>query len=375
MKTVIVGGGTGGTVLANKLAEKLRSGLRSGDDEVVMVTDTEYHVYQPVFLYVAFGRKQPSDGVRRQSELLDSDVELRVDEVVDIETDDRKVRCSEGDDIDYDRLVVATGSNVAPDEVPGLEENGYGFYTRDDAVELRDELAGFRQGSLVVSIAGMPHKCPAAPVEFPLIADDWFRKRGIRDDIDVTYTYPLEEGHAKKSVGDWAVPEMEERGIESVTGFEVESVGEDAVVSSDGEEVEYDILVTVPPHDADDLVSGSGLGDVWVEVDENTLEAENAEGVYAVGDVADLPTSKAGSAAHYQAITVANRIASESRGEKPTATYDGKTMCFIESGTDEATYMEFGYGEEPVIRSPSKYIHWAKLAYNETYWLTAKGLL
>ncbi|MFP4174593.1 MAG: NAD(P)/FAD-dependent oxidoreductase [Halobacteriales archaeon] len=373
MKTVIIGGGTGGTVLANKLADKLRSRLRSGDDEILMVTEGEYHVYQPIFLYVAFGRKEVQDGVRRQTELLDDDVRLRVDKVVKIDTDARTVRCTEGEDIDYDRLVVATGSEVAPDEVPGLEENGHGFHTSDDAEKLRDELAELEEGKLVMSVAGMPHKCPAAPVEFPLIADDWLSERGRN--VEVTYTYPLESGHAKETVGEWAIAEMEERGIEAKTGFEVNSVEEDVVVSSDGEEVGYDLLVAIPPHDADGLVAESDLGEVWIKADKNTLEAKNAEGIYAVGDVADLPTSKAGSAAHYQATTVANRLASEARGETPTATYDGKTMCFLESGTDMATYMEFVYDEEPIMRPPSKYIHWAKLAYNETYWLTARGML
>jgi sulfide:quinone oxidoreductase len=140
--------------------------------------------------------------------------------------------------------------------------------------------------------------------------------------------------------------------------------------------MDYDLLVAIPPHDGSDLVRDAGLGeDGWVEVDKHTLEAEHAEDVYAIGDVADVPTSKAGSVAHYEAGTVADRIASRIRGQTPTSTFDGKTVCFIETGMDEATFVEFEYGREPTLREPSKPIHWAKLGYNESYWLTARGLI
>jgi sulfide:quinone oxidoreductase len=230
----------------------------------------------------------------------------------------------------------------------------------------------------VLSVVGVPHMCPAAPVEFVLLADAWFRERGLRDEVDITYTYPIQRAHGIRSVADWATDLFEERDIRLETFFNPEEVDPDSktVRTMEGTELEYDLLVAIPPHTGSELVTEAGLGDDgWVAVDKHTLEATRAEGVYAIGDVADVPTSKAGSVAHYQAGVVADRLASVVRGQVPTATFDGKTICFIESGFDEATFVEFGYGDEPVVRDPSRLLHWGKLAYNESYWLTARGLL
>ncbi|MEF8905270.1 MAG: FAD/NAD(P)-binding oxidoreductase, partial [Haloarculaceae archaeon] len=278
----------------------------------------------------------------------------------------------------YDQLVLATGANLAPEEVPGLLEGGHHFYDPDGAERLRDALADFEAGHLVLSVIGVPHMCPAAPVEFVLMADAWFRERGLREDVEITYTYPIQRAHGIQSVADWATDLFEARDINLETFFNAEEVDpEERVIHTlEGEAFDYDLLVGIPPHEGSDLVAEAGLGEEgWVSVDRHTLEATEAEGVYAIGDVADVPTSKAGSVAHYEAGTVADRIASRIRGQVPTSTFDGKTICFIESGMDEATFVEFGYGDEPVVREPSKLLHWGKLAYNESYWLTARGLI
>jgi sulfide:quinone oxidoreductase len=215
-------------------------------------------------------------------------------------------------------------------------------------------------------------------VEFVLMADAWFRKRGLREDVEITYTYPIQRSHGIQSVADWATERFEARDINVETFFNAEEVDPDAGVlhSMEGKELDYDLLVGIPPHTGSDLVTEAGLGeDGWVDVDKTTLEATAAEDVYAVGDVADVPTSKAGSVAHYAAGTIADRITSRVRGQVPTATYDGKTICFIEAGMDEATFVEFDYGTEPEVRPESTPVHWAKLGYNEAYWLTARGLL
>lgn len=377
-RIVIVGGGTGGTVLANRLVDDLGPELDAGDATITLVTDNPDHVYKPTYLYVAFGKRSVQDATRPIRELLPREVDLVVDRVEGIDTDGKSLSLRDGDALDYDQLVVATGANLVPEETPGLLEGGHHFYGPEGAEALRDDLAAFTEGHLVLSVVGVPHMCPAAPLEFVLMVDDWLRERGRREDVELTYTYPINRAHAIESIADWATPILEERDITLETFFNVESVDPDAqtVETMEGMELEYDLLVAIPPHAGDPMIAESGLGDDgWIKVDKHTLEAEHADDVYAIGDAADVPTSKAGSVAHYEAGVVADRIASTVRNEPATAVYDGKTVCFVETGMDEATFVEFEYGRQPVVREPSQAIHWSKLGYNETYWLTARGLL
>ncbi|KTG21928.1 NAD(P)/FAD-dependent oxidoreductase [Haloferax profundi] len=379
-RIVIVGGGTGGTVLTNRLTDELAHEIDAGDVEVTLVNDTPEQTYKPAFLYVAFGKKTMHEARRPLSDLVDlRHANLLVDRVTGIDTESKHLTLAKDDGgLDYDHLVLAMGANLDPDEVPGLKEGGHHFYGPNGAEKLRDALAGFTEGHVVLSVIGVPHMCPAAPVEFVLMADAWFRERGIRDQVEITYTYPIMRAHGIQSIADWATELFDERDINLETFFNAEEIDPEAnvVKTMEGTELDYDLLVAIPPHTGSELVSDAGLGDDgWVEVDKNTLEAKNADDVYAIGDVADLPTSKAGSVAHYAAGTVAARLASRVRGLVPTETYDGKTICFIESGMDEATFVEFGYGDEPVVREPSQLLHWSKLAYNESYWLTARGLI
>jgi sulfide:quinone oxidoreductase len=375
---VIVGAGTGGSVLANRLADRLAPEIDTGDVEVTLVTESEMHVYKPVWLYVAFGQRDPDDGVRPVADLVDRRVSLRFSRVEGIDTAEKRLSLNGGDSLAYDYLVVATGARIVPDEVPGLVEAGHDFYSEEGALALRDALAGFTEGHLVLSVVGTPHMCPAAPLEFVFMADDWFRERGLRDQVDITYTYPIQRVHGKSTIAEWAAPRMRERDIGIETFFNVESVDADARVlhSMEGEELAYDLLVTIPPHDGVPMIRDAGLGDDgWVEVDKTTLEAIHAPDVFALGDATNVPAPKAGSAAHYQASVVADRLTSLVHGRTPTATYDGKVVCFLEAGMDEATFVSFDYANEPHLRPESRPVHWAKLAYNESYWLTARGLL
>ncbi|KAB1192087.1 NAD(P)/FAD-dependent oxidoreductase [Haloferax sp. MBLA0076] len=379
-RIVIVGGGTGGTVLTNRLTDELAHEIDAGDVEVTLVNDTPEQTYKPAFLYVAFGKKTMHEARRPLSDLVDlRHANLLIDRVTGIDTENKHLTLANDEGgLDYDHLVLAMGANLDPDEVPGLKEGGHHFYGPNGAEKLRDALAGFTEGHVVLSVIGVPHMCPAAPVEFVLMADAWFRERGIRDQVEITYTYPIMRAHGIQSIADWATELFDERDINLETFFNAEEIDPEAnvVKTMEGTELDYDLLVAIPPHTGSELVSDAGLGDDgWVEVDKNTLEATNADDVYAIGDVAALPTSKAGSVAHYAAGTVAGRLASRVRGLVPTETYDGKTICFIESGMDEATFVEFGYGDEPVVREPSQLLHWSKLAYNESYWLTARGLI
>jgi Uncharacterized NAD(FAD)-dependent dehydrogenases len=376
---VIVGGGTGGSVLVNDLSDRLDSELESGDVAVTLINDGSEQVYKPVWLYVPFGKREPDDGRRPLADLVDDAVDVRNDRLTDIDTDSQRLQLRDSvEDVSYDHLVLATGSTLAPEEIPGLVEGGHNYYSEDGATRLREELLDFSEGHLVLSVVGSPHMCPAAPLEFVFMADDWFRERGLRENIEITYTYPIQRVHGNAHIAEWAAPLMEERNINRETFFNAESIDPDTqtVSSMEGSELDYDLLVTVPPHRGIDLIVDAGLGDDgWVDVDRHTLEADAATSVYALGDAAATGVPKAGSVAHYQAGVVGQRIASEVRGQVPTATYDGKTICFIETGMDAASFVEFDYENPPSPAPPSKKLHWAKLAYNESYWLTARGLV
>jgi sulfide:quinone oxidoreductase len=376
---VIVGGGTGGTVLANDLADRLEPELDAGDVRVTLINDDPDHVYKPVWLYVPFGLRETDDGRRPLSELVDDAIDLQIDRVSDIDTESQQLHFGgSSPSIDYDYLVLATGSTLEPGQIPGLAEGGYNYYSESGATTLREELLEFTQGELVLSVIGTPHMCPAAPLEFVFMADDWFRERGLREGVEITYTYPIQRVHGNPHIAEWAQPIMDDRGINVETFFNAESVDPETgtITSMEGTDLEYDLLVTIPPHAGIDLIEEAGLGeDGWVDVDKHTLEAEAAENVYALGDTADTGVPSAGSVAHYQAGVVGQRLASEFRGRPPTATYDGKTLCFIETGMDAASFVEFDYENPPSPAPPSQKLHWSKLAYNESYWLTARGLL
>ncbi|SNZ17912.1 sulfide:quinone oxidoreductase [Natronoarchaeum philippinense] len=376
---VIVGGGTGGSVLANDLADRLDAEIEAGDVRVTLVNDGPEQVYKPVWLYVPFGQREPEDGRRRLDELVDDAVDLRIDRVTDIDTENKRLRFRGGSpSVSYDYLVLATGSTLEPDQIPGLAEGGHDYYSESGAEDLREELLEFTEGELVLSVIGTPHMCPAAPLEFVFMADDWFRERGLREDVEITYTYPIQRVHGNPHIAEWAKPIMDERDINVETFFNAEEIDPDAktITSMEGTDLDYDLLVTIPPHAGIDLIEEAGLGDDgWADVDKHTLEAEAAEDVYALGDTADTGVPNAGSVAHYQAGVVGQRLASEIRGRPATATYDGKTLCFIETGMDAASFVEFDYENPPSPAPPSQKLHWSKLAYNESYWLTARGLL
>ncbi|MFC7324745.1 NAD(P)/FAD-dependent oxidoreductase [Halorubrum rutilum] len=377
-RIVIVGGGTGGSVLANDLADRLKPELEAGNVQITLVNDGPEQVYKPVWLYVPFGQREPADGRRRLDTLVDGTIDIQIDRVTDIDTDSKRLRFADGSSTEYDYLVLATGSTIEPEQIPGLVEGGHDYYSESGAINLREQLLSFTQGELVLSVIGTPHMCPAAPLEFVFMADDWLRERGLREDIDITYTYPIHRVHGNPHIAEWARPIMEERDIKMETSFNAESIdpGAETITSVEGVKLDYDLLVTIPPHGGVDLIKKAGLGDDgWVEVDKHTLEAEAAENVYALGDTADTGVPNAGSVAHYQAGVVGQRLASEIRGRPATATYDGKTLCFIETGMDAASFVEFDYENPPAPAPPSEKLHWSKLAYNESYWLTARGLL
>ena len=367
-RVVVLGGGVGGTLAANLLQKEL------GRDATVTVVDgTGMHVYQPGFLYVALGQANALWLARDERTLLRKGVELVVDQALRVDPAAQVVELARGGRLPYDYLVMTTGSRLDREAVPGYGDS-HDFYSLEGALRLREELRRFKGGRIVLGVAGIPYKCPPAPVEFVLMLDEHLRKRGLREKSGVTLLSPLNRAFTIESASKLVQPLFDKRGIELKTFFNVEAVDPVArsVSSIEGETADYDLLVLVPPHKGSAVVAASGLGDAsgWIPTDRNTLQHKRFERIFALGDATDLPISKSGSTAHFEAPVVASRIASLVRGTAPKTAYGGRVMCFLETGGGRATSLRFDYAHPPVPPAPSRLWHWAKWAFNRMYWVT-----
>jgi sulfide:quinone oxidoreductase len=366
---LILGGGVGGTIVANLVAKDTGDKAR-----VTLVDATGVHTYQPGFLYVAVGKEKPENLRRQESSLLRSDVKLVVDQATLVDTDAKKVVLKSGKTLRYDELVLATGSRIVPDEVPGAA-GAHDFYSMDGAISLFRSLEKFTGGTIVVGVAGIPYKCPPAPVEFVFLLDDYLRARHVREHSNIKLLSPLNRAFTIEATSKLVQPILAERGIELTGFFNVETVDPIAktVTSLEGETVAYDMLVLVPPHRGAKLIEDSKLGDArgWIPVDKNTLKHCNFDNIWALGDATNIPISKSGSVAHYEASVAAAGIVAAVKGEPaPQHVYDGKVMCFLETGQGQATTIRFDYDHPPVSPNPSHLWHWAKALFNKTYWHT-----
>lgn len=368
-RVVVLGGGVGGTLAANLLDKELGRDVR-----VTVVDPIGMHVYQPGFLYVALGQAQGRWLARDERTLLRKKVELAVEAATRVDPAAGTVALEHGGSIPFDHLVIATGARLIRDTVPGLIEGSFDFYSMDGALRLREALRTFRGGRIAVGIAGIPYKCPPAPVEFVFMVEEYLRKRGLRDRSEITLLSPLNRAFTIESASKLVQPLMDERGIRLETFFNVEAVDPSAgsVLSLEGEKFDYDLLVLVPPHRGQQVVEDSGFGDAggWVPTDKLTLQAAGQDNVFALGDATNLPISKSGSTAHFEAPVVASRIASLVRGTAPKANYGGRVMCFLETGNRKATALRFDYEHPPAPPQPSVLWHSAKWMFNRLYWET-----
>jgi len=368
-EVVILGGGVGGTIVANLVAKQTQ-----GRAHVTLVDATGIHVYQPGFLYVAIGLEQPAALHRPESRLLRDDVSLVVGRATQVDPAAHTVLLESGRQLRYDHLVLATGSRTMMGEVPG-GLGAHDFYTMSGAKRLFKALEDFQAGTIVIGVAGIPYKCPPAPVEFAFLLDDYLRARGIRNQTEIKLLSPLNRAFTIEATSKLVQPILAERGIELTGFFNVESVDPVAktVTSLEGETVGYDLLILVPPHRGQEVIEKSGLGDErgWVPVDKNTLKHAHFADIWAIGDTTSIPISKSGSVAHYEATVAAAEIAAEVKGEAPpTHVYDGKVMCFLETGQGKATTIQFDYDHPPVSPTPARRWHWAKALFNKAYWHT-----
>lgn len=377
MRILVVGGGTGGTIVANHLTRRLAGEIRAGKVQITMLSASERHMYQPGLLYVAFGQMAPDELYRDQASLLEPSIDFQVDPVVDFELDRNRVKTQSGHTHQYDILVIATGSRIVPNEVPGLTEGAEHFFTEEGAVRMRNRLMEFKGGT-VAMVVSIPHKCPVAPVEAMFLLHDFFKARGIRDKVKLRYHYPVNHVHATANVARWAKPEFDNLGIEYETLFNLRQVDPEKkiIYSEEGTEVKYDLLIAIPPHRGMEVIEQNELGaGGWIPTDRYKLTMDGHNNVYVIGDASNVPVSKTGSAAHYEAELVAENVASLIKTGCLVREYDGRVYCFIEAGFDRATYNAFDYLNLPDLKPACKSVHWFKVAYNQMYWTTVRGLL
>jgi sulfide:quinone oxidoreductase len=376
-RILVLGGGVGGTLAANLLARKLKRRIDAGDVALTLVDEGGEHVYQPGFMYIAMGGERAENLHRPERSLLDRRIQLVIARATRIDPATRQVELEGGEPLAYDYLVIATGSRIVPEEIPHFAEEAHHFYGADAAARLRAALDAFDGGRIVVGIAGMPYKCPPAPLEVTFLVESELRDRGLRDRSEIHYCSPIGRAFTIESVSEMATPILEEKGIELHTFFNVETIDPErrVVESLEGEELTYGLLILVPPHRGAQLVIDSGLAPPagWLPTDHHTLEVTGQERMYAIGDATDLPLSKAGSTAHFEAPIVVERIVAAVEGREPDAvagSYTGKVMCFFEVGDGKGTLLQFDYDHPPKPPKPNRLWHLGKVVFNKTYWHT-----
>jgi sulfide:quinone oxidoreductase len=384
---LVLGAGTAGTMVVNKLRPRL-----DADDWTITIVDaSEVHHYQPGYLFIPFGTYREDQIVKPRRPLIADGVAQVTGTIEEVVVAERHVRLTDGTQLPYDQLVIATGTHPNPAETPGLgepearERGVHSFYTLPDAVALREAMATFDGGRLVVNLVDLPIKCPVAPLEFAFLAEAWLRERGLRERTELTYVTPLDGAFTKPLAARELGGMFDQRGIELEADFLLEHVDltSRTLVSYDEREVPFDLLVTVPINMGADYVARSGLGDELnhVRVDKHTFLADGHEDVFAIGDAANLPTSKAGSVAHFAVDVFVENFLRHVDGLPMQASFDGHANCFIESGDGKAMLLDFNYDTEPLLGAfplpeigPLKLLaeseanHLGKLAFRWIYW-------
>lgn len=391
-RLVILGGGTAGTMMANKLRPK----LDKDEWTVTLVDRDETHYYQPGFLFIPFGIYNKEEVVRPKIQFLPEGVEVVYSAINKIDPQKQQVMLANEHLLDYDLLIVATGTDINPDEIEGMNgplwhKSIFDFYTLEGSVKLHDFFEQWEGGHMVLNIAEMPIKCPVAPLEFVFLADDYFTQRGIRDKVEISLVTPLSGAFTKPIAAKHLGALIEEKNINLITEFNIGEVDNEnkKIISWDEREVPFDVLVAIPTNMGDTAIERSGLGDElnFVPTDKHTLQSEAHENIFVIGDATNLPSSKAGSVVHFQAEILEENILSYLEGKPLTAQFDGHANCFIESGKGKGFLIDFNYETEPLpgkfpvpgvgpfsLLKESTLNHFGKLAFKWVYWnLLLKG--
>ncbi len=392
-KLLILGAGTAGTMVANRLARL----LDRDEWHITLVDQNETHYYQPGFLFIPFGIYSKNDVIKPKRDFIPAGAELIMSPIEHIDPEHNQVKLEKGGRLlNYDFLVITTGCQIHPEQTAGLQEHAWRqsiheFYTIDGAMALARHLRNWPGGRMLVNVVETPIKCPVAPLEFLMLADWFFQEQGLREKVDITYATPLDGAFTKPIASRYLGDILDQKGIKVVPDFMVEHVDPDArkIVSYDEQELEYDLLVSIPLHMGDALIARSGLGDElnYVPVDKHTFLHTKYANIFALGDAANLPTSKAGSVAHFATDCFAENFCRYVDGLEMLPTFDGHANCFIESGFGKGVLIDFNYDVEPLpgryplpgvgpfaLLQESEMNHWGKMMFRWMYWnLLLKG--
>lgn len=386
-RLLILGSGTAGTMVANKL----RHILSRDEWKITIVDKDETHYYQPGFLFIPFGIYGENDVIKPKRDFVPPGVEMILSEIELIEPEENRVKIAKDDRyLYYDYLIIATGTHPRPDETPGLSESEWrqsihDFYTFEGATALAKKLRTWEGGKLVVNIMELPYKCPVAPMEFIFLADWYFHEKQMRDKVELKLVTPLPGAFTKPRAASLLGSTLEDKNINLVTEFYTERVEPEKhlLISYDEEEVEYDLLVTVPVNMGADVIERSGLGDELnhVPVDKHTFQSTDHDNIFALGDAANLPTSKAGSVAHFAVEVFVENFLRYIEGLPMLEKFDGHANCFIESGFGKGILIDFNYDVEPLpgkyplpgigpfsLLQESEMNHWGKVMFRWMYW-------
>lgn len=389
---LILGAGTSGTMMANHLVKK----LPKKEWEISIVDQYKTHYYQPGFLFLPFDIYKEEQVKKVGKKFIPKGVNYIQKKIEKIDPKENKVEL-EDETLNYDVLIIATGSKIAPQETEGLlgplwRKDIFDFYTYEGALALRDKLREWEGGKLVVHITEMPIKCPVAPLEFAFLADSYFRDKGMRDKVEITYVTPLSGAFTKPTCTKALNYLLEEKGIKIETDFAVMEVDNEnkQIVDYAEKTIPFDLLVTIPTNMGDEVIERSGMGDDlnFVPTNKHTLQSKDYENIFVIGDATNVPASKAGSVAHFEAETLADNIVLFTKGYKLKEEFDGHANCFIETGANKALLIDFNYEQEPVhgtfpfakigplkLLKESVFNHWGKLAFRWIYWnMLLKGI-
>jgi sulfide:quinone oxidoreductase len=383
---VILGAGTAGTMMANHLHHH----LEQPDWQISIIDERKEHHYQPGYLFLPFDIYAPEDIVKTIEEFIPKDVKLIKQKINRILPTENKIQLDGGEELNYDVLIIATGAKIAPEETEGMkgsewQKSVFDFYTFEGSLALRNKLRDWEGGKLVVHITEMPIKCPVAPLEFAFLADSFFSHKHIRDKVEITYVTPLSGAFTKPKANEALDHLLQEKNINIESDFAIELVDNEKkeIVDYGGKRIPFDILVTVPTNKGDDLIERSGMGDDlnYVPANKATLQSKDYKNIFVLGDASNIPASKAGSVAHFEAEILTDNILLYIKGEPLKEEFDGHANCFIETGHGKALLIDFNYTHEPVggsfpfaglgplsLLKESRMNHMGKLAFRWIYW-------
>jgi len=383
---VILGAGTAGTMMANHLHHQ----LKHPEWEITIIDEREEHHYQPGYLFLPFDIYTPQDIIKTVEAFIPKGVNLVKNKINRILPADNKIELAGGEEIPYDILIIATGAKIAPEETEGMkgaewQKSVFDFYTFEGALALRNKLRDWEGGKLVVHITEMPIKCPVAPLEFAFLADSFFKQKHMRDKVEITYVTPLSGAFTKPKATEALEHLLHEKGIHLEPDFAIERVDNEKkeIVDYGGKVLPFDLLVTVPTNKGDELMERSGMGDDlnYVPTHKATLQSKDYANIFVLGDASNIPASKAGSVAHFEAEILTENILRFVHGEPLKEEFDGHANCFIETGNGKALLIDFNYTHEPVegsfpfagigplrLLKESRMNHMGKLAFRWIYW-------